>query len=196
MSYEHLREQYPDVITKEQLYRICHISKRKAVWLLEHGVISCEDSGKQTRRFRIQLEDVIRFLERREAGELDNIFPQGYFSSHRPPAREERVYLDCDGLRDLLLIRWEEEPDMLTGRQVEVLCGYCVNTVNKWLKKGRVVGVNYYGTNLISKESLAEHLASRAGQEISVKSEFHRELLEEMWSEQQNSGMSFGAMSL
>lgn len=196
MGYEYLREQYPDVITKDQLYRICHISKRKAVWLLEHGVIPCEDSGKKTRRFRIQLEDVIRFLERRDAGELNNIFPQGYFSSHSPSAREERVYLECAGLRDMLLTRWEDEPDMLTGRQVEALCGYSVNTVNKWLKRGRVEGVNYYGTNLISKESLAAYLASHVGQDISVKSEIHRELLEEMWTEQQNSGMTFGTMSL
>ena len=67
MDYGHLREQYPAVISKDQLYRICHISKRKALWLLEHGVIPCEDSGKQTCRFRIQLEDVIDFLERRDA---------------------------------------------------------------------------------------------------------------------------------
>jgi len=73
MDYEHLRKQYPAVISMDQLYRICHISKRKAVWLLEHGVIPCEDSGKQTRRFQIRLEDVIGFLERRDAGELDGV---------------------------------------------------------------------------------------------------------------------------
>ena len=38
MNYGYLREQYPAVISKDQLYRICHISKRKALWLLEHGV--------------------------------------------------------------------------------------------------------------------------------------------------------------
>ena len=51
MGYEYLREQYPEIISKDQLYRICHISKRKARWLLENGIIPCEDSGKQTRRF-------------------------------------------------------------------------------------------------------------------------------------------------
>ena len=56
--------------------------------------------------------------------------------------------------------------------------------------------MNYYGTNLFSKESLAEHLASYAGQEISVKSELHREFLNEMQAEQKNSGIVFGIMSL
>lgn len=159
------------MISKDQLYRICHISKRKALWLLEHGVIHCEDSGKQTCRFRIQLEDVIGFLERRDAGELDGVLPVRCFSSGRPSGREARAYLDCRELRDLILDRWADEPDMLTVKQVTALCGYSINAIYRWMKKGVVEGVNYYGTNLFSKESLAEYLASHARQEISVKSE-------------------------
>ncbi len=52
MNYDYLREQYPETISMDQLYCMCHISKRKARWLLENGVILCEDSGKRTRRFR------------------------------------------------------------------------------------------------------------------------------------------------
>ena len=152
-------------------------------------MIPCEDSGKQTRRFRIQLEDVITFLERRDAGELDGMLPVGYFSSGRHSEREARVYLDCHELRDLILDRWTDTPDMLTVKQATALCGYSINAINRWMKKGVVEGVNYYGTNLFSKESLAEHLASHAGQDISVKSEIHRNLLDKMWTEQQNSGM-------
>ena len=42
MDYGYLREQYPAVISKDQLYRICHISKRnihillKDIFLLKH----------------------------------------------------------------------------------------------------------------------------------------------------------------
>ena len=196
MDYGYLREQYPAVISKDQLYRICHISKRKALWLLEHGVIPCEDSGKQTRRFRILLEDVITFLERRDAGELDGVMPVGCFSSGRHSEREARAYLDCHELRDLILNRWTDEPDMLTVKQATTLCGYSINAINRWMKKGLVEGVNYYGVNLFSKESLAEHLASHTGQEISVKSELHQEFLDELQTEQQNSDMVFGTMSL
>ena len=63
INYSNLREEYPAIITLEQLYRICHISKRKGRWLLENGVIPCQDSGKRTRRFRIKIEDVITYLE-------------------------------------------------------------------------------------------------------------------------------------
>ena len=57
----YLYEEYPEVISAYQLYRICHISKRKAIWLLLHGYIPCEDSGKKTRRYKIRLNDVIDY---------------------------------------------------------------------------------------------------------------------------------------
>ena len=38
----------PDVITKDQLYRICHISKSTALYLLQSGKIPCEYTGRKT----------------------------------------------------------------------------------------------------------------------------------------------------
>ncbi|MEA5040630.1 hypothetical protein SDC9_76665 [bioreactor metagenome] len=194
MGYDFLREEYPETISMEQLYRICHISKRKALWLLEHDVIPCEDSGKQTRRFRIQLKDVINFLIKRDAGELDAAIPCGAFSSssHSKPY----TYLDSETLFSLLIERWQDAPDMLTVKLAEALCGYGTTTMNRWLQLGHVRGVSYYGVNLISKESLVEYLASPEGQRISVKSEVHRLLLEEFCAEHQTSGMAFSSMSL
>ena len=37
----------PDVITKDQLYQICHISKSTALYLLQSGKIPCEYTGKK-----------------------------------------------------------------------------------------------------------------------------------------------------
>ena len=52
-KYELLLEKYPETLSLEQLYQICHISKRKAKWLLDNNVIPCRDTGKQTRRYKI-----------------------------------------------------------------------------------------------------------------------------------------------
>lgn len=67
-DFSYLRDLYPPVITLDQLYRICHLSKRKAKWLLESRIIPCQDSGKKTRRFKIQLDDVISYLEDTASG--------------------------------------------------------------------------------------------------------------------------------
>lgn len=49
----------PDVITKDQLYRICHISKSTALYLLQSGKIPCEYTGRKTRCYKIKKADVI-----------------------------------------------------------------------------------------------------------------------------------------
>lgn len=86
MDYCHLRKEFPETISMDQLYRICHISKRKAHWLLEHGIIPCRDSGKHTRRFSIALEEVIRFLELRDAGGAGGGHPSWrFFRRQLPP---------------------------------------------------------------------------------------------------------------
>ena len=192
-DYSLLRDKYPETISMEQLYKICHISKRKAVWLLEHGVILCEDSGRHTHRFRIRLEDVIDFLTWRDAGELDVVIPHGAFSSGGHA--KAYTYLDSKEIFFLIMERWQDAPDMLTARQAEVLCGYGPTTINRWVQTCRVRGIVYRGVNLLSKESLAGYLASPARQRISAKTAFHNELIEELQAEQ-NSDMEFSSMSL
>lgn len=175
MGYEYLRETYPAVISAEQLYRICRISKRKASWLLKNGVIPCSDSGKRTRRFQIRLDDVIDYLNRCDAGELDDVIPIGAFSSgsaHRP-----QPVMDSEALCAFILAAWSDAPDMLRVKETSALCGYVPTTINHWVQRGLVLAVRCYGQNYISKQSLAEHLSSRAGQLIAVKTEAHRVLL-------------------
>lgn len=196
MDYSCLRNEYPEIVSMDQLYRICHISKRKAKWLLENGIIPCEDSGKQTRRFQVRLEDIITFLERRDAGLLQEEIPAGIFSSGGRTLEQPRQILDSGALCAFLLDQWVDAPDMLTASQAASVCGYGASTINRWARDGIVAAVNYRGTNLISKESLAERLASHEGQLIPVRSALHEELLEDFQAEEQNSGMEWGSMSL
>ena len=80
-DYSYLLAEYPEKISQDQLYRICRISKRKATWLLENGYIPCEDTGKKTRRFKIQITDVIAYLTRLEESPETLLTPPGIFSS-------------------------------------------------------------------------------------------------------------------
>lgn len=57
---------YPEYITKDQMYRICHISKKTCLFLLESGLVPNIDSGKKTRRFKIKTVDVIQYLKDRD----------------------------------------------------------------------------------------------------------------------------------
>ena len=72
-------EQYPDSMTKDQFYRIAHISKRHAKYLLDSGLVPCHDSGKKTRRYTIQTRDVVTFLCDREDNPDKYKAPKGLY---------------------------------------------------------------------------------------------------------------------
>ncbi len=64
--YDEIRKQYPETISKDQFYRIAHISKATALYLLQSGLVPCRDSGKKTRRYTIRMDDVIVYMIDRE----------------------------------------------------------------------------------------------------------------------------------
>ena len=170
---ERLREQYPEIISGDQLCHICHISKRKAKWLLENGAIPCEDTGKKTRRYRIWLEDAIVYLEKGKRAPLP---PKGSITCPKP-----RVYhpiCTADEARVCLSALWSKEPDALTFDRAAELSGYSPCTIGRWIKAGKLTAVWYYSRYQIPKTALIEWLAVMSEREPQRLSARHREMLE------------------
>ena len=57
---------HPDVMNKEQFYKLCHVSKKTALYLLKSGLIPSRCTGKRTRCCQIMKSDVIAFMEDRK----------------------------------------------------------------------------------------------------------------------------------
>ena len=172
-NYNLLRETYLDIISGDQLCRICHISKRKAKWLLENSVIPCEDTGRKTRRYRIRLEDAIAYLKK---GKKASAPPIGSITCPKP--RVCPPLCTADEARARLTALWCEEPNALTFRRTAELSGYSSCTVGRWIKAGKLAAVWYFSRYRISKLSLIEHLAAMSEHEPQHLSAQHRELLE------------------
>ena len=178
-----IKEQYGEVITLDQLYRICHISKRKAKWLLDNKVIPCEDSGKKTRRYKIKTDDVIAYLEVVER--CGDIAPVGIFSSNcRGKSKKvdefqalyEYLTEDCHiaQLRDYYKKLFKQCPDGLTTVQIAQMTGFHRNSVNKWIKSGHLKA--YRGNvNLIPKTYVLDFLCSDYYVKAHVRSALQKE---------------------
>ena len=175
-NYNLLRETYPAVISGDQLCRVCHISKRKAKWLLENGVIPCEDTGRKTRRYRIRLEDAIAYLKK---GKKASAPPIGSITCPKP--RVCPPLCTADEARARLTALWREEPDALTFQRTAELSGYSPCTVGRWIKAGKLTAVWYFSRYRISKFSLIEHLAAMSEREPQYLSARQRELLVGAW---------------
>jgi hypothetical protein len=80
-NYIALRNRYPNPISLDELSRICKIAKKSARYLVNNGIIPAIDTGKQTWRYQISIEDVIVYLRKRE--NAGSMIPRGAVSSRR-----------------------------------------------------------------------------------------------------------------
>lgn len=184
-----LLKEYPPVVTLDQVYRICHISKRKGRWMLENGVIPCIDTGRKTHRFQVKMADIIDFLEQRECGGVT--LPTGIFSNRRAYRKEAPPMLDERRFREYLEREWAALPDALTACEVAGLLGYHRTTVNSWAtgaksRLGKLPSIHYFGETVFAKEHLIAFLASTVNIGFAEKSVKHRALIEEYRQEEKN----------
>ncbi len=113
-DYSYLYDEFPEVISGEQLRKILHISKRKCAWLLQSGAIPCTDSYQKTRRYAVKLDDVIEYIIRSENA-AERVKPQ------RPPECSREQPNDV----------WFDVPDVLTITDVAGITGYTPNAVDR-----------------------------------------------------------------
>lgn len=161
---------YPSYISKEQLCKICHISKRTALRLLEDGSIPCKSNGKQTRKFQIALADVEAFLLKRQA--RIKINPREARNVYRPMSAEMKSLLPH------VVTNWlEPYPDVLSVDEVVQITGYGSSSVVKWCKKENLqhycIGRKFF----VPKTWLQEFMLSERFWGIHVKSHIHRQSL-------------------
>lgn len=161
---------YPSYISKEQLCKICHISKRTALRLLEDGSIPCKSNGKQTRKYQIALADVEAFLLKRQARIKPN--PREARNVYRPMSAEMKSLLPH------VVTDWlEPYPDVLSVDEVVQITGYGSSSVVKWCKKEDLqhycIGRKFF----VPKTWLQEFMLSERFWGIHVKSHIHRQSL-------------------
>ena len=161
-DYSYLYDEFPEVISGEQLRRILHVSKRKCAWLLQNGAIPCTDNCNKTRRYAVKLDDVIEYIIESE-NVADRVQPQ------RPP----------EFFREKLSDEWFDVPDVLTITDVSDITGYTPNAVDNWVLKGSLRSVIVQTGIITCREWLIDFYCSD-GYNIVKKVDKHLELLRKL----------------
>ena len=164
----------PDVITKDQLYRICHISKSTALYLLQSGKIPCEYTGRKTRCYKIKKEDVIAYLENRKVFPESYSAPAGWYKGDYTVQMEKQV---PKIVREHLRLYYTEllsgYPDVLTTQAVSKITGYGKTSINNWCNQGHIKSFRKNNVNHIPKVYLVEFFCSTYFRTITRKSPWH-----------------------
>ena len=183
-----------DVISLDQLYKMLHISKRKAAWMLQNGIIPCEIRNTQTHKYFIKRKDVIDYINKKEIAKHQEI-PIGIFNSNRTtnPHRTESQDSVCGGsfysfeiilnneerelFKEMLENLLKEIPDVLTVKEVAELTGYNRKTILRYAEKKYIFTVSLKGKLCISKQSLIEYFSSDKALKNTQKSEWYEKII-------------------
>ena len=152
----------PEVMNKEQFFRICHISKSTALHLLKSGKVPCEWSGKKTRCYKIRKEDVKAYLEERAIFPELYSAPKGWYGTHY-----------------VARLSKELPEDVVTVKDVVALTGYTLTTVHNWCSRGSLKAFQKGLKFCIPKIFLVDFFCSLTFRSITRKSLWHIQTLNE-----------------
>ena len=176
--------EYPEYITKEQMYRICHISKKTCLFLLQSGLVPNIDSGRKTRCYKIKTTDVLQYL--RDRDDYPELYkaPDGFYKSagcKKAPSFDKVFKIDdLAAMRSYYEKRLSKYPDVMSIEQVSEFTGYCKTSVRAWCNKQEVKCFLIRQRFKIPKEYLLDFLVSKYFIGIAVKSSKHRQFNEQI----------------
>ena len=187
-EFKEIRKQYPVSMTKDQFYRVAHISKATALYLLISGLVPCVDSGKKTRKYTIKTDDVINYLVDRKTNPAKYTAPDGWYvgrSGKYSPPTSYRVELlnlsskSTEKLSKFLTFKLSCAEDVLSIQQVSALTGYNTKTVYRWCREKGMKHFRISNRVLIPKIILINYLSSEDANMIRKKSAVHLALIGE-----------------
>lgn len=180
--YDEIRKQYPETISKDQFYRITHISKATALYLLQSGLVPCRDSGKKTRRYTIRMNDVIFYMIDREKHPEVYQAPVNWYKKRSgkklSPADCQNMSLklslrDKKVFRKYIEKRLEGYEDLMKVAEIVEVIGYSDTSIHRWCRDKRIKAFYVSGKFLIPKTSLVEFLLSQYSFDIKRKTGKH-----------------------
>ena len=179
----------PQVLSGEQVRCALHISKRKCAWMLNNGFIKCQNTGKRTRKYTVLKGDLLTYIEDSAKHPEKYVTPYAEFSTAKYNKNRKQYQRKTGfpsslpvGFRPWLEQEFENVPDALTVPQVITTTGYTDNTVNRWLRQGRLKSVQTQTTKIIPKTWLIDFYCSYA-YTITNMSDKHIKLLQKFFKQ-------------
>ena len=177
-------------LSLEQLRQKLHISKRKAAWMLNNGVIPCRIVNTPTHlRYYVSEEDLRAYMKQ-SITESKKEFTRGQFSSRNKNAPETNEvsgdetsvysYLskkERNRFERMLEKRLAIYPDVMDIKRIVSIIGYTDRTIRWHIGKGRIFAIIQDRKYLVSKYSLIKFLASDKGFAMQPKSEWHEKAI-------------------
>jgi len=185
-QYMALKSQYPNLLSLDELSRVCRIAKQSARYLVEHGIIPAIDTGKKTWRYKIAIDDVIAYLQNRE--KYGSMIPPGAVTSRY---RDRKNIAAGNRKSFSQIVKQGQEcliaeyfnfiyincADVLTTNDIAEMTGLDRGTILKLAQSGHIKSLVSSPKYLIPKQYLLEFVITRRYIEAKSNSELFKKIL-------------------
>ncbi len=169
-----------EILSKEQLRIVGHMSKRTATYLLESKLLPATYTGRKTRCYKIKKKDVIEFFDSLEKNPTKFATPERWYSTKVKLKAKPYVIryvpntnIDTEKLREFYEKKLEPYVDVLNVAEVAAFTGYDHKTVTSWIRTGRLEALLLLDRYIVPKELLLNWLTSERYNNIERKSKEH-----------------------
>lgn len=163
----------PDTLSKEQFYKICHISKKTASDLLNSGKVPCIKSDKRTHKFKIRKADAIEYLKHKE--ELT-----AYSSANYTEIKKADLIKFYTKLLRAC-------PDVITPSDIHDITGFRKETVHRWCQKGKLKSFKSHNRLQIPKRYFISFLVSPEFSKIADANQWYKMVMIQFYIETRRS---------
>lgn len=165
-----------EYISKEQLCKMCHISKATALHLIKSGVIPAIDTNQKTNRYLIARSDVEIYLSKRNQNPVQFV-PAGQHNIQTHGDYRNFNSNNAVKMRTIAALEWMDCPDILHTKDISELLGYRTQTIYHWRKNLGLKGYIISGKLYFPKTFLLDFIASPEFHGIQQKTIQHINLL-------------------
>ena len=185
--YQNIINEYPEYVNKEQFYKIAHISKKTAQYLLQSKKVPCIESGKKTRKYKIKVSDIATYMIDRELrpGYYQSSFSNKVNSSHLSFLYCKMCSInesEIEKFRSYLTKEFEAMSDVLTVREISELIGISQKTISRKCTRGDIFSFLISGKRIIPKAIIVDYLSSYKGFLIIKKSSSYHLLVSDFFA--------------
>ena len=136
--FKEIKKQYPKTMSKDQLYRVAHISKATALYLLQSGAIPYKASEGWYAG---------------TAGAKKTIAPSCWITLTPEQTKKFELFFEAE---------MKEMADLITIEELAVFAGYKSTSVVNWCSSKKMKAFKIGGKYFIPKECAIKYLASAA----------------------------------
>lgn len=144
-----------ECVSKEEFYKLCHISKKTAYKLIKSARIKAiKRKFGSLHCYEIPISEIQRFESVR---------------CYINKLREDEI----SKVKEYYSEKLQSCPEVITSEDVQIITGYVKETVRRWIQSGKLVATVYKSKYIITKNDFLDFVTSPSYVGITRKSHEH-----------------------